>query len=71
MLVIAFIATFIMGAIAMFGLLYVFAKHFYNMSYDEMAEFVELGVKAGHNRTSTLTLCTEDGDTDFMILEDK
>ena len=71
MLVIAFIGTFIMGAAAMFGLLYAFAKWLYNMSSDEIAEFVEIGVKAGHNRTSTITLCTDDGDTDFMILEDK
>ena len=71
MLVIAFITTFIMGAAAMFGLLHVCAKYVYNMSYDEMAEFADIGVKAGHNRTSTITLCTEDGDTDFMILEDK
>lgn len=71
MLVIAFIATFIMGAIAMFGFLEAFAKHFYNMTSDEMAEFAELGAKAGHNRTSTLTLCTDDGDTDVMLLEDK
>ena len=71
MLVIAFIGTFIMGAAVMYGLVYAFAKRLYNMSSGEMAEFVEIGVKAGHNRTSTITLCTDDGNTDFMILEDK
>ena len=69
MLVIAIIVSFIAGVwIGWIGIrLYVL--HASGMSMDEIEEAGNMLSKASTNRTSTLTLCTEDGRSDVMIFE--
>lgn len=69
MLVIAIIGGFIAGVIAGYYMLLAYVKHVANMTNDELCEAGTMMLKAGNNRVSTLTLCTEDGGTDVMIFE--
>lgn len=69
MLVIAIIGGFIAGVIAGYFMLMAYVKHVANMTYDELCEVGTMTIKAGNNRVSTLTLCTEDGGTDVMTFE--
>lgn len=69
MLVIAIIVSFIAGAsVGLIGL-WALVKHFSGITSDEIVEAGAMLYKATMNRTSTLILCTEDGDSDVMIFE--
>ena len=71
MVVLAFIAIFIVGVIAgVFGMTY-FAQHYLDTTFDEMAECGNLIIRAHRNRECTLTL-EKDGETiDELILEER
>ena len=71
MVVLAFIAIFIVGVIAgVFGMMY-FAQHYLDTTFDELAECGNLIIRAHRNRECTLTL-EKDGETiDELILEER
>ena len=64
MLVIAFIAVFIVGAIAGIVGFALLGKHITNMTFDEMGRCGDMLIKAGNNRESMIEL-TIDNDDDF------
>ena len=69
MLVIAIIVSFIAGIWIGWTGIRLYVLHASGMSMDEIEEAGNMLYKASTNRTSTLTLCTEDGGSDVMIFE--
>ena len=69
MLVIAIIVSFIAGVWVGWTGIKLYAVHVSGLSMDEIEEAGDMLYKASTNRTSTLTLCTENGDSDIMIFE--
>ena len=69
MLVIAIIVSFIAGVWVGWKGIRLYAAHVSGLSMDEIEEAGDMLYKASTNRTSTLTLCTEDGGSDVMIFE--
>lgn len=69
MLVIAIIVSFIVGVWVGWKGIRLYAAHVSGLSMDEIEEAGDMLCKAANNRTSTLTLCTENGDSDVMIFE--
>ena len=69
MLVIAIIVSFIAGIWIGWTGIRLYVLHASGMSMDEIEEAGDMLYKASTNRTSTLTLCTENGDSDVMIFE--
>lgn len=66
MLVIAFIAVFIVGAIAGIAGEVLFAKHIMNMTLDEMSQCGNMLIAAGNNRESVIELTIDnDGGFDY------
>ena len=69
MLVIAIIVSFIAGVWVGWTGIKLYAVRVSGLSMDEIEEAGDMLYKASTNRTSTLTLCTENGDSDIMIFE--
>ena len=69
MLVIVIIVSFIAGVWIGWTGIRLYAAHVSGLSMDEFKEAGDMLYKASTNRTSTLTLCTEDGGSDVMIFE--
>ena len=69
MLVIAIVVSFIAGVWIGWKGIRLYAAHVIGLSMDEIEEAGDMLYKASTNRTSTLTLCTEDGGSDVMIFE--
>ena len=69
MLVIAIILSFIAGVWFGWTGIRLYALHASGMSMDEIEEAGNMLCKASTNRTSILTMCTENVDCDVMILE--
>lgn len=70
-MIIACIISFAIGVIvALIGWALISMK-ITGMTFDEMSEFGYMGITASQNRTSTVTLCTDDGYTDIMLFEEK
>ena len=69
MLVIAIIVSFIAGVWIGWKGIRLYAAHVSGLSMDEIEEAGDMLYKASTNRTSTLTMCTEDGGSDVMIFE--
>ena len=69
MLVIAIVVSFIAGVWIGWKGIRLYAAHVIGLSMDAIEEAGDMLYKASTNRTSTLTLCTEDGGSDVMIFE--
>ena len=68
-MIIACIISFVIGAIAGIVGRLLLAMKLSGMTFDELSEFGQMGITASRNRTSTLTLCADDGYTGIMIFE--
>lgn len=70
-MIIACIISFVIGVAATVIGWALLAMKLTGMTFDELSEFGRIGWIASANRTSTLTLCTDDGYSDIMIFEEK
>lgn len=71
MLTLGIIIGFIIGIVAGYYLLLAYAKYVSGMSDDEIEDVGALILKAGQNRRSTISLETEDGYVDEIVLDYK
>lgn len=71
LLTIAFIAVFIIGAVAgLFGII-LLGKRYTNMTWNEMSDAGILMIAAGQNRESSLVFCKDGEVINEILLKEK